>query len=114
VLVYISINVSLIRVMTTRFRSEFTPLRHAVLPVIGSVVMGGALVGNLYPVPASPFKWFPYVVLGLLAAGTAFFVWLTQAKPEKVANAGAILAGDEPTVTALVEVEPLAAAAPAR
>lgn len=106
VLVYISINVSLVRVMTSQFRSEFSPIRHAVIPVIGTVMMGAALVGNLYPVPASPYNWFPYVVAGLLVVGVAFYLWLKQTKPEKVRNAGAILAGEDDTLPEPTTIEP--------
>ena len=41
-----------------------------------------ALVGNLYPVPAAPYNWLPYLFLGYLALGAAWFAALRWIAPE--------------------------------
>jgi amino acid transporter len=96
VLVYISINVSLVSVMWRRHRSEFRAIRHLAVPALGTIVMGAALVGNIYPVPAAPYRWYPYLVLGLLLAGGGVYLWLRRARPDNVQSAGAVLAGADP------------------
>jgi hypothetical protein len=39
------------------------------LPLAGLAVAGYVLYHNIWPVPASPFDVFPYVVAGWLAVG---------------------------------------------
>lgn len=41
-----------------------------------------ALIGNLYPVPAAPYSWLPYLFLGYLALGDAWFAALRWIAPE--------------------------------
>lgn len=43
------------------------------LSVAAGVAMLMALAGTLYPVPASPYNWLPYLYLAYLACGTAWF-----------------------------------------
>jgi amino acid transporter len=44
-----------------------------VLSGAGLVAMILALAGSVYPVPAAPYSWLPYVYLGYLAAGLAWY-----------------------------------------
>jgi len=45
-----------------------------IIPILASVAMVLALVGNLYPVPEGVYSKLPYVYLGYLAAGLLWFV----------------------------------------
>jgi hypothetical protein len=38
------------------------------------LAMGAALLGSLYPVPATPYSYLPYLYAGLLLTG---FAWST-------------------------------------
>ena len=49
-----------------------------VLPLAGIAVAVYVLYHNVYPVPASPYDAFPYVVAGWLALGVAFAVWRSR------------------------------------
>ena len=40
-----------------------------IIPLIAIVLLGYALYSNLYPIPASPYNYFPYGVLAWVAAG---------------------------------------------
>jgi amino acid transporter len=42
-------------------------LRDAVLPVLGAGIAAYVLYRNVWPVPPSPYRWFPYGVLAWLA-----------------------------------------------
>jgi amino acid transporter len=37
-------------------------------------VMIGAMIGSVYPVPAAPAVWFPYIYLGYMALGMVWFL----------------------------------------
>jgi len=45
-----------------------------VVPWLAFIAMLLALIGNLYPVPEGPYGKLPYVYLGVLAAGMAWFL----------------------------------------
>jgi amino acid transporter len=59
---------------------------HAIcISVLAVVAMGFALLGSLYPVPAAPYSFLPYIYLALLLAG---FTWSTvwSARPTSLAS----------------------------
>ena len=59
--------------------------REAVLPVAGLAIALYVLYRNVWPVPASPFNWFPYVVAAWLAVGVIWASASTKAS-ENVGN----------------------------
>jgi amino acid transporter len=56
-------------------RHELKPL-HIVGAVLGTIFLVNALVGNLYPVPAAPYNWLPYLTFGLVAVGAIWYGFL--------------------------------------
>jgi len=44
-------------------------LRQVVAPAVGVLIAGYVLYRNVWPVPAAPYEFFPYLVLGWLLAG---------------------------------------------
>ena len=44
------------------------------ISVLAILAMGGALLGNLYPVPPAPYSYLPYIYAVLLLTG---FAWST-------------------------------------
>jgi amino acid transporter len=57
---YVLTNVAAVRRLSRRSMFE------AVLPIAGTGVAGFVLYHNVWPVPAAPYRYFPYVVLGWL------------------------------------------------
>ena len=49
---------------------------------LGAVLMVGAVVGSLYPVPAYPLNLLPYIFLAYLAVGVAWFFILKFRAPQ--------------------------------
>ena len=47
---------------------------HIGVPAIGLLVIGWVLYGNIYPVPAAPVKFFPYIALGYFLSVMGFSV----------------------------------------
>ena len=59
-----------------------TPL--LLLSIAGTLAMVLALVGTLYPVPAAPYNWLPYLYLAYLAAGLVWFAVSRRAQAAKL------------------------------
>ena len=58
---------------------------HALVSVITIVLLLIPLVGSVYPVPAWPYSVLPYIFLGLLVLGVAWFLILKLASPSSLA-----------------------------
>lgn len=100
ILVYGSINVSLMVLMSGPLRAERRIFRDVVLPAVGTIAMLAALVGNVYPQPESPYRYFPYLVVGLILVGILVLAWLRAKRPESLRRAEGFLAGVEDEQTA--------------
>ena len=74
-------------------------LWQVVVPAGGVLIAGFVLYHNVWPVPAAPYEYFPYLVLGWLAAGLVITVVVpgfsgkVGAGLERVANAEAAAEG---------------------
>ena len=55
-------------------RQRVEPLWQAPIPALGVLFLGYALWKNIFPVPASPYNLFPYIVLAWLALALAIIV----------------------------------------
>ncbi|OLZ11346.1 APC family permease [Sulfobacillus thermosulfidooxidans] len=64
---YVLINISAIRY----FRTQFSWIRHRIIPVLGALAMFWPIYSSLYPVPAYPYNILPYIALvwGVLGYG---------------------------------------------
>jgi amino acid transporter len=56
--------------------------RHNLVGELGMVLMVGALVGSVYPVPAYPLNLLPYIFLAYLAVGVAWYFILKFRAPQ--------------------------------
>lgn len=79
---YILTNVAAVR------RLERRSMRAAILAVVGSGIAAYVLYRNVWPVPAAPYRYFPYGVLGWLLFG----LLITVVRPGFVAAAARGLA----------------------
>jgi amino acid transporter len=65
--VYLLTNLSLPVFMWRRHRSMFSPVRHLVVPALGSAVLIVPFVELCQPGQPSPYSTFPFIALGLVA-----------------------------------------------
>lgn len=91
--VYWLTNIACMRFFRRQRPQEFNVWRHAVLPVIGILLMVIPIYGSLWPVPAAPYNWFPYAVLGYIVLLAVVANVLGRRRPELLARAGEVLAG---------------------
>ncbi len=70
-------------------------LRHGVLPVAAILLLLIPVYGQVYPVPAAPLRYFPYLVLLYIAVAAVWATMLGRSRPEVLLRAGAVLATGE-------------------
>ncbi len=75
-------------------KSNYNPILHGLVPLIGAAVFGAALYGSIYPQPPFPLNWTPYITLAWLVIGIFAVVVLRARNPEAVGRIGSIL-GEE-------------------
>jgi amino acid transporter len=93
--VYILTNAACIRFFATTARDRRNTLKHVALPVLGMLVMLIPIYGLLWPVPAAPYNFFPYVVVLAIVASGAVAWLIGRSRPEVLARAGGVLAAGE-------------------
>jgi amino acid transporter len=91
--VYILTNLAAIRFL--HGRSDFHWLYHLVFPVLGILLMGGLLIGQIVENNTQPLASFPWVILAWVAVTAAAAFWLGRVRPHVLAVAGAVLATGE-------------------
>ena len=82
------------------------PKWRGILPAIAVIICGYVLYANIYPAPASPYNYFPYILLAWLIIGAAVILL----SPQLTRRVGAGLAKDLdlPAGRVAGELEPLA------
>lgn len=87
--VYILTNAAAIRFY--RERGDFHPLRHALLPAVGALLMIGLTIGQIVEQVEAPYTWFPWVIVGWVVLVSIGAVWLGAIRPDSLAAAGAAM-----------------------
>ncbi|HEV7907645.1 MAG TPA: APC family permease [Pseudonocardiaceae bacterium] len=96
VVIYILMNIGLIRYFWRQHRDEFSFLRHGVLPVAGSLLMLLPIYGLLWPVPDAPYNLVPYLLLAWALLGIGYFAYVRRNKPAVVEAMGRVWEPVEP------------------
>src|SRR5215213_4800890 len=95
VIIYILINLALMRFYRREHPEEFSTVRHAILPVIASLLLLLPIYGLVYPVPAFPNNLVPYIVVAWIALGFIYLAVISRRRPEILDAMGRVW-GDEP------------------
>ena len=113
ILLYISACLSVPFLYLRQLRSEFNPIKHIVIPLIGALVFIGPLVSTIYPVPPYPLRLIPYIDLAWLLLGLGVLAWLWRNRRESVlATRMIVLETDPETDPAVVAGKPGPPSAP--
>jgi amino acid transporter len=68
-------------------------------PVVGIIVLAVPVYGDLRPGQASPYNTLPWLTIGLIAVGVIYALALGFVRPEALAQAPALLEGEESLAT---------------
>jgi amino acid transporter len=90
IVIYIAINIGVLRYYRRHHRAEFSPIRHGLLPIAGSLLLLMPIYGQLYPVPDWPLRLAPYLVVLWVLAGIAYFMVLRRRDPQLVDAMGRV------------------------
>jgi amino acid transporter len=97
IVIYIVMNIGLTRYFWVKHRSEFSLLRHGILPTIGSLLMLLPIYGQLVPVPPWPYRLVPYLLVAWLIIGVGYFLVLRRRDPRVIDAMGAVWEPDVST-----------------
>jgi amino acid transporter len=95
--VYILVNVAVIRYFRTYYPGEFNIIKHAILPIIGILLMAIPIYGLVGTGPVFPYNVFPYLVVVYIVIAYAVAVWLERTRPNELREAGKILGAEYDT-----------------
>jgi amino acid transporter len=95
IVIYLVTNLALPVYMLKFHRADFRPVRHLVVPVLGSCLMLFPLYGLVEPGQAFPFSVYPYAVLALLVASGIYGAVLARTAPDLVQRIGSYVADEE-------------------
>jgi hypothetical protein len=62
---------------------------------VGIAILAIPVWGDLQPGQAAPYKYLPYLTLGLIAVGVVYTAVLAARRPDIIRNAPALLEGVE-------------------
>ncbi len=109
IVLYILMNVGLLVYFRRHHRAEFSPVRHAVLPLADSLLLLLPIYGQLWPIPPWPYDLVPYLIVVWIAAGAGYFLYLKSRKPAMVEAMGRVWEpdlGQPDTVAAAASAAP--------
>ncbi|WP_194899873.1 APC family permease [Catenulispora pinisilvae] len=90
ILIYIAMNIGLIRYYLRSHRDQFSWLRHGALPALGSLLMLLPIYGQLWPIPTWPSNGVPYLILIWLLVGGGYFIVVRRRTPERIEAMGRV------------------------
>lgn len=106
ILIYIAMSLGLVRYAWTHERATFSPFRHAVVPIVSSLLLLLPIYGLLWPRPDWPYNLVPYIVVAWIAGGVLFFRWMASNTPERLEGMGRVWADDSAGATEPPSGEP--------
>ena len=97
IIMYIMANVALIVHWSKNDRSGGFKriLMRLVIPVVGIGILAIPVYGDLQPGQAAPYKYLPYLTVGLIVVGVLYTLVLAARKPEIIRDPPGLLEGAE-------------------
>jgi len=93
-IIYVLSNFALINYIRKYAPSEFSIVRHALIPLVAIVGVGYALYRTVNPLPPAPLNNLPWVVAGWAAVGVAILVYLRVSGKADIEDVGKAFADE--------------------
>jgi amino acid transporter len=95
IVTYLVTNLALPVYMLKHHRAEFRPVRHLMIPLLGTCLMLFPIYGLIEPGQPFPYSIYPYAVLGLLVISGIYGAILARTAPDLVQRIGSYVADEE-------------------
>ncbi len=95
IVTYLITNLALPVYMLKYHRAEFNAFKHAVIPVVGTILMLFPLWGLVQPGQPAPYNLFPWIALGVLVLSIIYGIVLERRDPDLVQKIGSYVADEE-------------------
>lgn len=95
IITYLVTNLALPVYMLRYHRAEFNPLRHAIIPIVGTLLMLFPLWGLVQPGQPSPYNLFPWIALAVLIIAIVYGLVLARRDADLVQKIGSYVADEE-------------------
>lgn len=95
VVTYLLTNLALPVYMWRHHRADFSPVRHLIIPLLGTAFMLFPLWGLVQPGQPYPFNIYPYLSLGLLVLSLIYGAILAKRDPDLVQRIGSYVADED-------------------
>ena len=92
VLIYLAVNIAVIRAFRTEFRDQFRVVRHLIIPAVAAVLFLFPLWGILHPRAHGLMDLLPFVALGWLCLGAIAAGVLRIRRPGRFETLGRVFA----------------------
>jgi amino acid transporter len=96
IVAYALLILGVVRLYWTQYRSEFSVVRHVLVPIAGIVGVGIVAYGNVHPLPPSPLRYFIWATLAIAAIAALAAIWLERRDPKRLVEAGQLFAAVTP------------------
>jgi len=107
IVLYIMGNLSVIRLYWSRYRADFSWLRHVLVPLLASAILLVGLYYSVVPWPAWPFNLAVVVVAAWLAIGVVVALVLGRSKQDALERAAELIfEGDDAAEPEAIAVTP--------
>lgn len=88
IILYVFVGISLLVYMRRERRAEFHPVRHVLIPLVGSAVGALAIYGSFHPLPTGVFLWLNLGFVAYALIGIALAFWLRRNHPAMMSRLG--------------------------
>lgn len=91
IVLYILANFALTTFVLRERRADFSIWRHAVVPIIGTLLLLPVMFVTVWPIPAYPFNLTPYIFIALMLIGLVAMLVLLARRPQALTQESSML-----------------------
>ncbi|HLX56343.1 MAG TPA: APC family permease [Ktedonobacteraceae bacterium] len=91
IVLYILANIALTAFIRREHPADYNIWRHAIVPIVGTLLLLPVMFVTVYPVPAYPLNLTPYIFVVMMIAGFVVMMVLIVRRPEALAQGSSML-----------------------
>ncbi len=91
IVLYILANFALTTFVLRERRADFSIWRHAVVPIVGTLLLLPVMFVTVWPIPAYPFNLTPYIFIALMLIGLVAMLVLLARRPQALTQESSML-----------------------